>query len=431
MDLALIRDLEESNPWLCQENQVVVQDIEYIQRSQESFLMDPEWDEYWTLLIGPRRAGKTTLGKHLSAELIKQQRVDQLLYINCDYSSVREYLNSSPVLSELLSTFQLQTPVLFIDEVQRIENPGILLKRIIDLNLKIKLIASGSSQLEMKSKVQEFLTGREIESIVLPLSRNEIQNKIPLEMQLIFGSYPKIIYSQHKQMLLAQLYSRYIQKDIIEILRLQKPDILEKLITLVAHSSGQLINYQQLANDCKVTVPTIQSYLVILEQTYVIAAIKPFVGNKRTEITSNPIYYFLDNGFRNQALRNFNDLSLRNDTGLLVEGFVFQELIKFKTQNFHDFDIHYWRTKAGAEVDFVVYKNIENFLPIEVKYREIKKPSISRGFRSFLQAYKPKLGIYITKSLIASAVFEDTEVHFIPLAKLEQLFPIIKKSFCL
>jgi uncharacterized protein len=77
-----------------------------------------------------------------------------------------------------------------------------------------------------------------------------------------------------------------------------------KLLTLLAHISGQLVNYNQLATDCRVSIPTIQSYWNILEKTFIIKKITPFVGNKRKEIVSNPIYYFSDNGFRNQALRN-------------------------------------------------------------------------------------------------------------------------------
>lgn len=72
---------------------------------------------------------------------------------------------------------------------------------------------------------------------------------------------------------------------------------------------------------------------------------------------------------------------------LLDKGLVFQEIYKYITQNFLNYPIHYWRTKSGAEVDFVIYKNEQNILPIEMSYRFSSSPSISRGYRSFLQAY--------------------------------------------
>lgn len=425
MRLQLLREIEQQNPWLQDKQVPVFSTANYRSRIQLSTLMQPDWDTLWTILIGPRRAGKTTLGKYLSKELIEQGRFKQLLYLNCDLAEVRAWLKSPLFINEALKKFDLEFPIIFIDEVQRLETPGLLLKTIADLMLPIKMIASGSSQLEIKSKVQEHLTGRNISSLVLPLSFSEWDAASHLEQLLLYGAYPQIITTSQKELLLAQIYQDYINKDIIEFLKLAKPDHFQKLLGLIAHSSGQLVNYNQLANDCQINVAAIQHYLSILQQTYVIEIITPFVGNKRTELTTNPIVYFIDNGFRNYALRNFNDLSTRTDAGLLVEGLVFQEIYKYITQHFLNYSIHYWRTKSGAEVDFVVYKNDSCFIPVEVKYRGMSSPSITRGYRSFLQAYQPKHGVVITKDFIGSERFEGVLVAFIPLVYLKDLFILI------
>ncbi len=426
MDLSLIKQIHRLNPWLEQPEQPILDQKKYIPRLQAELLLKPEWDSLWTILVGPRQAGKTTLGKYLCQQLIGQKRFHHLLYLNCDYLDIRNWLKDTNFIEEAFKQFQLTQPILFIDEVQRLESPGLLLKTIVDLKLPIKLIASGSSQLEIKSKVQEYLTGRHLEAIVLPLGLNEIGNEYPLAERLIYGAYPSIVRASTKQILLAQLYQDYISKDIIEILKVGKPDVMQKLVTLLAHSSGQLVNYQQLALDCRVSIPTIQNYLAILEQTYVTQVIKPFVGNKRSEITSNPIYYFIDNGFRNQALRNFASLDHRADNGLLVQGFVFQEIRKWQVEYFRDFSIGYWRTKMGAEVDFVLHKNPETILPIEVKYRTFRKPQISRGFRSFIEAYQPRVGIVVTKALLAEEIIEGCKLHFIPLERLIDIDKILQ-----
>lgn len=433
MQLHLIKEIEQQNPWLVSQARRGSSPIDslislknYRQRLQFNTLMLPEWDSLWTILVGPRRAGKTTLGFYLAQQLLKAGRFQELLYLNCDLSEIRAWLKSPLFIQEAMQHFKLSAPIIFIDEVQRLESPGLILKMLADLKLPIKMIASGSSQLELKSKVQEHLTGRHFSSLVLPLSFQEWEAALHLEEWLLYGAYPQIVESKVKELLLGQLYQDYVTKDIIEILKIGQPDIFLKLLALVAHSSGQLVNYSQLATDCQTSITTIKHYLSIAQQTYVIVEIKPFVGNKRSELTSNPIFYFIDNGFRNYALRNFSDLSYRSDLGLLVEGLVFQEIYKFLTQSFLNYAIHYWRTKSGAEIDFVVCKNAQAILPVEVKYRNLNKPVLSRGARSFLQAYQPKYMAVITKQFLEVKRIENTEVHFIPLEQLDKLFVLVK-----
>ncbi len=428
MNKKLIDEIKALNPWL--DNAPELQRISepaYIERIQSGYLLEPEWDSLWLILIGPRQSGKTTMGKHLCYQLIQQGRYQQLVYLNCDISEIRQWITGVSFIDEVKRHFNLDNFILFIDEVQRLESPGLILKAIYDLKLPLKLIASGSSQLEIKSKVQEHLTGRHIEVVVLPFSHQELPQNYYLESQLIFGCYPQIVQATSKPILLKQLYNTYINKDIVEILKIKKSDLVEKLIGLVAHSSGQLVNYQQLAADCKSTIPTIQHYLSILEKTYVLQAIQPFVGNKRQELTSNPIYYFIDNGFRNQALDNFSYLHQRSDIGMLVENLVFQALLKYKTQYFKSFKIHYWRTKGGAEVDFVIYKNQETIIPIEAKYRSFSQPKVTRGFRSFIETYQPKYGFIITKDFYAKQDVAGCSIEWLPVEDIQRCFKLFEQ----
>jgi len=421
----LIKLVHQANPWLKSPKLPLIQ-ADYIPRLQTEKLLLPEWDSIWLVLAGPRQAGKTTLAKYLSQQLINQKRFETLLYLNCDLLDIRQWLTSPLFIQDAMEQFELTNPIILIDEVQRLENPGLLLKACADLKLNIKMIATGSSQLEMKSKVQEYLTGRHLEVLVLPLSYPEIGEFS--ESQLIYGCYPAVIKSSEKVILLRQIYQNYISKDIIEILKVSKPDAMQKLVTLIAHSSGQLVNYNQLAVDCLVSIPTIQHYLSILENTYTLSRVTPFVGNKRKEITSNPIFYFIDNGFRNQSLHNLSrDLDTRQDVGLLIESAVFQELLKFKVQNFYDFTIHFWRTQSGAEVDFVLHKNENCIVPIEAKFRTMNSPIVTRAFRSFIDAYQPRHGFFITKDYNKKVLINNCEVHFISFSRLLCLFDRLKE----
>lgn len=428
METKLIDVIYQQNHWLKSPEEAIVPANKYISRRQQPFLMHQDWDPLWTILVGPRQSGKTTLGKHLCQELIQAKRFTQLLYLNCDYLEIREWLNSPSFLSEAEKTFNLKNYILFIDEVQRLENPGLLLKIIADLKLPIKMLASGSSQLEIKSKVQEHLTGRQLETLILPLSGLEIDFKNNLPNILQFGCYPQIYLAQQKQIFLQELFNNYIQKDIIEFLKIGKPDAIPRLLGLLAHSSGQLLNYQQLAVDCLLKVDLLRNYLDILEKTYVIKTIKPYVGNKRTELTSNPICYFIDNGFRNQSLNNFAPIESRTDNGLLVENLVFQEIYKYHAQERKNWQIFYWRTKAGAEVDFILQTSFETIIPIEVKYRNRLDLSLTRSYKSFLEAYQPALGFVITKNQTGTIKHGRSEIHFLPLEELTKIFSIIETT---
>ena len=429
MESRIVDEIQVLNPWLKDQSKSVFHMDDYIHREQAQRLLSPAWDSLVTVLVGPRQAGKTTLGFYLCQQVLKEQRFNQLVYLNCDSPLLRQWLTGVTIISELKEEFQLESFILFIDEVQRLESPGLFLKSLVDLKLPIKIIVSGSSQLEMRSQVQEHLTGRQIEAIILPLSQKEIGSHLALSSQLIDGCYPQIVESDERKLLLSQLYQNYINKDIIEILQIGKPLAMERLLTLIAHSSGQLVNYESLSNDCGVSTAMIKSFLDVLVQTYVIKKIVPFVGNKRTEITSNPVLYFIDNGFRNQALGNFSGIDNRTDAGLLVEGKVFQEIYKYKTQNFLDFTIYYWRTKSGAEVDFIIYKNSDQIIPVEVKYRNMSKATISRGFRSFIDAYSPDSAVIVTKDFEGFLSVHKTKVSFIPLRKFGNVLNLISGMF--
>ena len=429
MDKELIKEILQSNPWLTNEKLQTSDNETLIERVQLEELLNPEWDRLWTLLIGPRRAGKTTLGHMLCRQLIQEGRYHELLYLNCDYLNIRKWLESPLFISQALAQFKLKKPILFIDEVQRITNPGLTLKAVIDLGLQVKHIATGSSQLEIRSKVQEHLTGRQLTSTILPLSLEERPEQLSLEDLLLYGNYPQVVLSTKKEREISEIYDQYIRKDIVEILKLGNPDIFRSLLTLVAHTSGQLLNYNQLAVDCKVSVSMVRNHLDILEQTFVIHKLRPFVGNLRSEITKNPVYYFIDNGFRNKALNNFSPLKTRTDIGLLVEGFVFQELLKHREERFLSYNINYWRTKSGAEVDFVLSKPYQWTIPIEVKCQNLSRSTISRGYRSFIEAYQPSIGFVINKNFIGKKEINGCTVHFLPLSDLKRLFELAAPLF--
>ncbi len=126
---------------------------------------------------------------------------------------------------------------------------------------------------------------------------------------------------------------------------------------LSASQIGSLCNYSEWANVAGISSDTVKEYAGMLEDSHILRFVRPFVGGKRAEITSTPKIYFLDNGIRNQLFGGFQNFASRTDRGALLENFIFSEL--YKSINPLLDSIKYWRSKSGAEVDFVVEKKVK------------------------------------------------------------------------
>jgi len=366
-----------------------------------------------SLLIGPRQSGKTTLLKRLKNNLDKQGEVS--LYFNLDIVSDRQVIKEqTEFIAYLRNKIGDKKAYIFIDEVQRLANPGLFLKGIYDLELPYKLIVSGSSALEIKSKISEPLTGRKKVFYLTTLSFDEFVNfKKPdlltlkpakkafyqqylllLNEYLRFGGYPKVVLQksqQEKIETLEEIYSSYLEKDIKGCFKVQNESSFLTVVGLLAGQIGNLLNKNLLAAHSASSRATIDNFLLYLEKSFVIKIIKPFSRNPKKELTKTPKVYFCDLGLRNLAIRNFVDFTKRQDKGKLFENAV---LIKLKKETKIPDKINHWRTKTKAEVDFVISRGLAT-IPIEVKSKNLKKPLYSKSFRSFIKKYSPKKAIVV------------------------------------
>jgi predicted AAA+ superfamily ATPase len=132
----------------------------------------------------------------------------------------------------------------------------------------------------------------------------------------------------------------------------------------------------------------------------------PYFTNKRVELIKNPKAYFFDTGFRNAVIDNFSNLSTRNDMGSLKENFASISFMK-------EGKLNYWRTKAGAEVDFIIEKE-GAVIPIEIKSL-LAKEKISRSMASFIAKYKPVKAIIFSNDLLGKQKVNNTTVYYYPL----------------
>lgn len=390
-----------------------------------------------TVIIGPRQVGKTTLLFQLKERLLLNGFPDKKIFVfNLDIFTDKELFSSQENFIKFLKERAGEKKIfVFVDEAQRVENAGIFFKGVYDLKLPVKLFLTGSSALEIKSKIQEPLTGRkrifylypfafweclsswDSELADIDLSSGAVssysQKKIMeyLSRFLVWGGYPKIALEENvflRQDFAKEIYSSYIEKDIVGFLKIKNQAAFAKLVSLLASQSGQLVNIGEISRTLAVERKTIEKYLDILEKTFIIKLVRPFFKNCRKELTKMAKVYFIDNGLRNMAIGQFRDFDSRLDKGQVLENFIFSEILKHS-----DISIYFWRTKDKAEVDFVLADLSGALLPVEVKAAALKTPEFSRSFRSFLNAYNPKKALIINMGFQGKVILDKTEVNFI------------------
>lgn len=405
--------------------------------SLEKHLLEPEM----TILTGSRQVGKTYL-MNLMENRLKEKK-EKTLYLSLDYDEHVKLFNSQVNLIEYI---KLQIgegrAYVFIDEIQRKENAGIFLKGLYDMKLPYKFIVSGSGSLELKSKIKESLAGRKKIFVVNPLSFEEFvnfktnyryedklrdffrieeqQTQDLLSEYISFGGYPKVVLaktSDLKKTTMEEIYTSYVEKDLGELLGVEKTDALTNLLKIIASQIGSLVNTSDLSSTVGIADKTINNYLWYLEQTFILKKVTPFYTNVRKEITKAPIYYFYDTGLRNFMLGLFGLPSIPSAlSGHLFENVVFNTL---KQNIIPPATIHFWRTLDRAEVDFVIRDGLGT-TPIEVKYTKLDKPEVSRSYRNFLVKYKPKKGYIVNLGKEQKINIYDTQVFLIPFWSLDE-----------
>ncbi len=396
-----------------------------------------------TMIAGPRQAGKTTVMQFLMGELTKSRQ--KTLFLNLDFDEERQYFSSQlKLLSKIELEIGIKKGYVFIDEIQRLDDAGLFLKGLYDRNLPYKFIVSGSGSVELKEKIHESLAGRKQIFELNTLSFEEYVNyktsyryeeklnlffelepektAVFLEQYLSLGGYPRVVIAEElaeKRMVIDEIYQSYIMRDIAYLLQVQKLDSYSKLIRALSAQIGNTVNYNELAKTVGISLPTVSNYLWYGEKTFILRKLTPFFSNPRKEITKSPLYYFYDLGFRNYALGLFGQLSRTTDFGFLFENMVLNIIID--SLKYTGATIHYWRTKDGAEVDFVLNYG-ERLLPIEVKYKRLEKPVYSRSFNNFIKRYEPADAIIINLSLDKTEIVGSTKVNYIPFYRLPELF---------
>jgi predicted AAA+ superfamily ATPase len=370
------------------------------------------------VLHGARQVGKTSILYYLRDQLKKRGEVTYFIdledsrfvkILDRGVEEFRKHLEEENIKTEV----KKKKAFVFIDEIQYLSNPSAFLKLVADHHKDIKLIVSGSSSFAIKTKFKDSLVGRTVNFEIFNLSFREFllfnqyafedgkaytrkkidELIIKFKEFVLYGGYPGIVLTpevERKEKYLQQIIDTYVKKDIRDLASVKDIDKFNKLLETLAAQSGQLLNVAELSNTTRISKQTIEKYLFIMENTYLIKLVRPFSSNIRSELFKLPKIFFYDSGLMQMLWLKGLQKEL---IGNVFETGVFAELVKKYTRN----SVFYWRTKDKREIDFVLkIKNIAT--PVEVKLNfEQFNPSAIKYFnnRYHLNQYKV-VGLYGT-----------------------------------
>jgi uncharacterized protein len=402
----------------------------YIQRRIHQAIENHLGKKEYTIITGARQTGKTSLLQAFFEEFKNRDAV--VNYLSFEDRDILSACNNHP---EEIFTFtprpekprqavgEKKVPYyLLIDEIQYVNDPSNFLKYLYDTyGENLKIVATGSSAFYMDYRFKDSLAGRKrlfelktldfgeflifknASHLITELERIQSQqdyistsHKKLLDMldeYMVFGGYPAVVLEKdHGEKInrLKDLKNSFLKRDIDES-GIVHQDKFYNLLAILAGQTGNLVNRNELSNTIELDNKTIEKYLLVLQQCFHIALIKPFYSNLRKEITRMPKIYFKDLGMRNAALNRFFDFHQREDQGALLENYVFLRLT-----GIYDSDaIRFWRTTKNNEVDFIVSTSFQKGIAIEVKLK-CKSPG-SNSIQRFIEHYpgfEPKIISY-------------------------------------
>ena len=321
------------------------------------------------ILMGARQVGKTTLLKSLF------QNSDSTLWLNGDELDIQNLFANLSV--DRFKAYLGKNKILVIDEAQRIEDIGLRLKVLADSLNDIQIFAMGSSSFDLANRVNEPLTGRKREFQLFPLSFKELASnsdllteKRMIPHRLVFGSYPEVVMSHGNEIeILKELSQSYLYKDILSFEKIRHSDKLIKLLQALAWQVGSQVSYNELAQICSIDSKTVEHYITILEQAFIIFRLRTFSRNLRNELKNNRKIYFYDNGIRNAVIANFSAVENRNDAGALWENYLISERMKKNSYDGIMANTAFWRTKEQQEIDYLEERD-GNLCAYEFKWSE-------------------------------------------------------------
>ncbi|HRZ97693.1 MAG TPA: ATP-binding protein, partial [Paludibacter sp.] len=298
-------------------------------------------------LTGPRQSGKSTLLRNTFPEYN---------YVSLENTENRLLAQSDP--NGFLATYADKT---IIDEAQLVPVLFSYLQTHTDIQGKVGMyLLAGSQNFLLMESITQSLAGRTAVLKLLPFSRYELQNanvrKINIDEEIFTGCYPRIY---DKKIYPTDFYPYYIQtyieRDVRQLKHIGDLNKFILFLKMCAGRIGQLLNLSSLANECGIAVTTAQSWISVLESSYIVYLLRPDHNNYSKRLVKTPKLYFYDTGLACSLLNiiHAEQISTHFLRGALFENMVINEFVKKSLNAGHEPQLSFWRDKTGNEVDLI------------------------------------------------------------------------------
>lgn len=347
------------------------------------------------LLAGPRQAGKTTLVRQLADQGMRYLTLDDELTL---FAAREDPVGIVRGLDRAV-----------IDEIQRVPELLLAIKKSVDENRRPgRFLLTGSANLMLMPTVADSLAGRMETLTLLPLSQSELYGSstnwldcafagqlpktttslvgVDLVEAVLRGGYPEAVSrsTPRRRAAWARQYTdALIQRDVRDIAEIDKLDHLPRFLQALSQMAGHLCNYTQLGGQVRLDGKTAARYIGILEQMYLLKRVDVWARNRLSRVVKTPKIQFIDSGLLSMLMNLTAGTVEQNRTrfGLVLENFVFSELLKHTTTAEKDYRLLFYRDHDQAEVDVVVENAAGQLLGVEVKASATVREADLRGLR--------------------------------------------------
>jgi len=319
-------------------------------------------------IIGPRQVGKTTLVKEFLKKITKDS-----IYLDLEKTSDLEKLQDP----ELFLSNNKERCVV-IDEIQNKPELFSLLRALVDEHrVPLRYIILGSASPELLRQSSQSLAGRIAYLELSPFNFMEIKYNIDLNNHHLLGGFPESILSETKEdswEWLDNFITTYINRDLPQLGLRANSVTVRRLWEMIAWLNGNMLNYQMIGKSLDLTIPTINLYISFFENAFLVKKLQPFYHNMKKRLVKSPKIYLTDTGVLHKLLRisDYNQLLGHTSVGASWEAYVINQIYSLKSS---DFELYFYRTHNGAEVDLVFVKALQPIATAEIKFTSTPHPN--------------------------------------------------------